>query len=803
MTIPIATAQGWPLIKLSKPTGNGPAPGKRPIGRAWQKQAGMTPEAAQDALETGHNLGVLCGGAARLMVVDIDGDIPDGLPDTPTVQTGGGGWHYYYHLPEGVDIPKANKCGKVAPDVDIRYTGAQVVYPGSVHAETGAVYEWVPGKSPDDLPLADVPQWIIDKLRGEARAINNGNADAFLSAALQGACDDIRQAVEGTRNDTLNTRAYHLGGYPFTDWQQVAGALLSAAMDAGLPEVEAKATIQSGLRAGRANPRGIPDNKPVTVTAIGPKPAERAPFKALGYYGDRMYFLPRTGGQVVDVTAQALSSVATLLRLAPLQHWERHYPSQSGVKTSWAADDLIGMCYAAGLYDARNVRGRGAWHDDGRIVLHRGNSLLVDGADSTLVDIKSKYIYQREHRLNLPYDNPLTQQEAAEGVLDLCNMLSWDNSNFGNLLAGWLALAPICGVLTWRPHIWISGPSGSGKTWVQEHIVEILGNTILKVQGCSTEAGIRQLLGCDALAVSFDEAESDGQRNSMKIQQVLELARQASSSSGGVIAKGSADGQAQTFNIRSMFIMSSVGVGVTRRADQSRVTVLSLRTPPSGAEGWNAFRKIENKTAECCTGIAASRFIARSLRQASAIRASAHTFAGALVQGTNRRNADQIGALLAGYWSYRSDEPATEEDARVICNDYDVDAVLPAEDGADEQQLLDYLMRRVVRCELRDYAGNTHQVNRTVQELVNGATSDDRGEEQNLQRLGLRIISGRGLFISNKNPELSKLLCDTQWGNDWNQFTRRLDGVDPRATARINGATVRGVLLPFTLVSDE
>lgn len=266
----IAAAHGWPLIKLSKPTDPGQSPGKRPMGNGWQKQDGLTVERAQQLLNQGHNIGILCGGRSRLLVLDIDGDRPEGLPETATVQTGSGGLHLYYHVPEGIDLPKANKCGKVAPSVDVRYTGAQVVYPPSVHAETGALYEWI--KTPDQTPIVDVPQWVLDKL---TRPELPGVSSSYLDAALRGACDDICNAPQGQRNDTLNTKAYHLGGLPFTAWQHVERELLNAALDAGLTESEARATIKSGLNSGKANPQTVSTKPPPRPTVEVESPAPR------------------------------------------------------------------------------------------------------------------------------------------------------------------------------------------------------------------------------------------------------------------------------------------------------------------------------------------------------------------------------------------------------------------------------------------------------------------------------------------------------------------------------------------------
>ncbi len=250
-----------------------PIEGKAPRVKDWPNHPGLSPEGVARLLAAGQNVGLLTGErSGRLLVVDIDGERPEGLPDTVTVKTGSGGTHLYYTVPEGVDIPKANKVNHVAPGVDIRYTGGQVVYPGSVHPGTGALYEWAPGKAPGEIPMAEVPGWVIAALLAPKpqkqaptlpREPRPQTGQGYHATALQGAAQDIRDAAPGTRNATLNTKSYALAGLGI-DAGTIADHLLPAALDTGLPEGEARATIHSGTVAGQAAPRDVsrPEKRP-------------------------------------------------------------------------------------------------------------------------------------------------------------------------------------------------------------------------------------------------------------------------------------------------------------------------------------------------------------------------------------------------------------------------------------------------------------------------------------------------------------------------------------------------------------
>ena len=81
------------------------------------------------------NFAVLTGKVHGVVVFDIDvgADISGlDLPDTVTVNTGGGGKHLYYRYPEGIDHIKT--CvGEVRPKIDIRGDAGMAVAPPSLH----------------------------------------------------------------------------------------------------------------------------------------------------------------------------------------------------------------------------------------------------------------------------------------------------------------------------------------------------------------------------------------------------------------------------------------------------------------------------------------------------------------------------------------------------------------------------------------------------------------------------------------------------------------------------------------------
>ncbi len=276
--IDAAIHYGWPILKLSKPDSGGTSPGKRPVGKNWETRSGMTAAAAKAWLNEGGNIGLRTGG--NLLVVDCDGERPPNLPETPTVRTGSGGLHLYYRVPDTTELRIGTTVDWIYPHTDTRGKGGQVVAAGSIHAETGALYEWLPGLSPANITLAPIPQWVVDAINNtetppwrvkkpQARAAAPRqfiyNENPYYAAAISSAITNVMNAPEGQRNETLNREAFSLAGFHDID---VHGVLFQPAVISGLPEAEVRNTLDSAVPKGRAKPRTIPPDSRACATAV-------------------------------------------------------------------------------------------------------------------------------------------------------------------------------------------------------------------------------------------------------------------------------------------------------------------------------------------------------------------------------------------------------------------------------------------------------------------------------------------------------------------------------------------------------
>lgn len=228
--------------------------------------------------------GAISGHMACIDFDDTNADLPVrflaalGLPtDYPwCVVTPGGGWHVWVRcadlaLDKGkIDRPAVQGDGHI----EIRHNGHYAALPGSLHS-SGGVYAWM-HSAPTEHPTAVNAATLLaayDSVTSQEqpKAVTTvttptstfHESNHYAQAALNSEIAAVLAAQTGARNNTLNTAAYSLGqlvGGWLLETTQVEAALLSAAMQIGLGENEARTTIHSGLDAGRLQPRTLPVN---------------------------------------------------------------------------------------------------------------------------------------------------------------------------------------------------------------------------------------------------------------------------------------------------------------------------------------------------------------------------------------------------------------------------------------------------------------------------------------------------------------------------------------------------------------
>ena len=178
-----------------------PLDGKKPtlLGGDWPNKATSDPAQLEEWLRRfrDYNIGLVTGansdGYAGLA---LDVDVKHGglealalleaehgeLPATWTCQSGGGGRHYYFAFPEGLDLKC--KTGSLPDGLDVRGKSGVLVAPPSVHPDTGMPYTWVEGRAPGDLEQAAIPSWLLAMIQADKGAAA-GRPPASTTASIE------------------------------------------------------------------------------------------------------------------------------------------------------------------------------------------------------------------------------------------------------------------------------------------------------------------------------------------------------------------------------------------------------------------------------------------------------------------------------------------------------------------------------------------------------------------------------------------------------------------------------------------
>jgi len=275
------------------------------------------------------------------------------------------------------------------------------------------------------------------------------------------------------------------------------------------------------------------------LPALAP-PSSDDPFIHLGYSrsgksGREYWYYIKSQGMLFGVTPSAMSDPAFLM-LGSLTWWEHNFTLTRGkIDRVRAINMLIQAGNEIGMFDPLKIKGRGAWMDRGRMVLHCGNQLIVDNVRQGL-DIDSDFIYEQKPALIGKLAAPMKLADANK-YLKLCQMMHWDAPVMAYLMAGWVAIAPLCGLLPWRPHLWVVGPSKVGKSTISKWLVNrMLGKLRVFAQGSgTTEPGIRAALANDAIPCIIDEMEGNSVQAKTSVSNILTLIRSMSThDSGGI-----------------------------------------------------------------------------------------------------------------------------------------------------------------------------------------------------------------------------------------------------------------------------
>ena len=173
-----------------------PCAGKRPVIKGWQQyceqQAEPSLMGAWESIYSDCNIGMACGRASGIVVLDIDDpSLIEALPQSPVSWRGR----------EGRESRAFKWSGETVEHylgIDIIGTGGQVILPPSIHPITGQPYVWLNNALPyedlPELPKARPSILYRDKatpvvVNGQVQAVKPGRWTAMGSISFKMACD--------------------------------------------------------------------------------------------------------------------------------------------------------------------------------------------------------------------------------------------------------------------------------------------------------------------------------------------------------------------------------------------------------------------------------------------------------------------------------------------------------------------------------------------------------------------------------------------------------------------------------------
>ena len=565
----------------------------------------------------------------------------------------------------------------------------------------------------------------------------------------------------------------------------------------------------------------LPEEVPTFATPEQAKGARTLmlPFHVLGQKEGRAYFLKAKDGRMVSHSLTGIPRKEVLGTLAPPHVWKDAFvPNDPEATVSWAAIGQSAQAHIMEIveqkpeFNPEDTRGRGCWPHNGSIAFNRGDLVSVAG-----VPVRENYIdgtvYERGKPLPVRRDRVLTSKEGSR-LLRVIEDCTWIEAHAATLLAGWIALGPICGALVWRPHVWITGPSGSGKTTIVDEIVgPALGAGMhIRLGGNTTEAGLRQTIGKDALPVLIDEAESD----STQIAQILGLARSASS--GDVIVRGTPgqDG-AIHYHIRSGFCLSAINPAIAKHADESRISRLALMKG-QGEQADADYLAMRDEIANLIDPQFGYRLAARMIGRVDQVVADILLIEDAITHRFgSRRLAQQYGALLAGVWSLTMEDPIDEANAVAMANTVPESTAEVQLEDDDASQMLNYFLSWKLDVPGKKGGHVKMSLGELIEQVAVPTYLDQdifRDEAEDvLKRCGVRC-EGRKLnngsltkviVVAKKHPELIRLFRDTTWQYSYDARFKDFTGAVNGGQVRWSTGRFQTVVVPlrhFTITGE-
>lgn len=533
-------------------------------------------------------------------------------------------------------------------------------------------------------------------------------------------------------------------------------------------------TASSSIELERNAEEFTPVRTPEVSTDLAQRPIDEDwPVQILGYEADLVVLYQKARHQILRYAPNEFTD-RVLVALLGKEWLSSHFPAESGRKAFAGIDVLdafTGIADKRGRFTPGRVRGRGAWLDQDRPVFNLGDDVIDRGG--RFDESRSEFVYQGGERFSFQSDAPALTDSEGRDLVEIAEGFSWVDPASAMLLAGWVALAPLSGVLDWRPHCWLTGGAGTGKTTIQTNYVEKLlkdcGSTLL--YGTSTESGIRQTLKGDAVPVLLDETESKTELDATRLETVVGMIRRASSKTSGRETRGTPKGGAISYTVNSMFCLSSITINIVNTEDHDRISILALK-PREGEDAGQVWEELEKRLLSLPENIS-SRLYRRIMDHAETYLSNIATFRSAATAHFRRaRTGDQIGTLIAGAHFLMSTRRVSFDEAAAIVAKLANDDMASNVEG-DADHVLSAFLGATVQLssgERRVIATVALAALETVPAGFKATMIEREEARETLLRYGIRVGENDDgkpcILVANRSTALSALFRGTPYATD-------------------------------------
>jgi len=392
----------------------------------------------------------------------------------------------------------------------------------------------------------------------------------------------------------------------------------------------------------------------------------------LGFNSEHQFYYSTSRKQILKWKSND-HTINNFVLNAPRKYWGDRYgyvtktDGEISTEPDWkrVIETLGKEINKAGIFDYDAVRGVGVWKEKEEIAVNLGDKIFYKGQYCQLFknEINSKHYYESGKAVSFDFNIQASNEDCLK-IIEAFKMLKYKNSGDYIIFLGWIYCAQIFSCIPWRPHLWITGPSGAGKSTILQYIKKMVKFSTLTVN--STVIGIKQRIKNSTKAIISDESEPTEEKSRERLKAVIEFIRETSTQGDYESLRGSNNGKYISYDNNAIFCMGSVQLSQMGSPDTSRFFVVEMKSVSDQSD--EDFNRLDSAMG-VVAGFADALFV-RSV-------VNYHTFLENIKIAKSEikrrkltpRQADQVSAIIAGYYAYHNTGLITQEFIGQTIND--------------------------------------------------------------------------------------------------------------------------------------